>query len=58
MIIYYLKQFGLYYAGTEADGTIRFANSRARAFALRSMDAAIRKSKDIGGDVEIEERTL
>jgi lipid II:glycine glycyltransferase (peptidoglycan interpeptide bridge formation enzyme) len=57
--IYYVKQFNLYYAGTDPDGTINLANERRDAVALTNRDAAIKKCEELGKEhCEIEERNL
>lgn len=59
MVIYYVKQYGLYYGGTTQDGVIRFANVRSQAVALATREAAEIKANELGREeCEIEERVL
>lgn len=59
MTIYYVTQFGLYYAGRAPDGTIKFANARSGAVALKTRTAADAMCLEMGGETaEVEERTL
>jgi hypothetical protein len=59
MTIYYVKQFNLYYAGTDISGTIRFSNVRVGTPAFQTREAAEAKCKELGEEhCEIEERIL
>lgn len=59
MILYYVKQFNLYYAGTDQDGTLRFQNVRNGAVAKTTREAAEKLCDELGNDnCEIEERNI
>lgn len=59
MTLYYVKQFGLYYAGKDQDGTFRFTNTRAGTPAKTTRQAAEDLVKELGEEgCEIEERNL
>jgi hypothetical protein len=59
MTLYYVKQFGLYYAGKDKDGTFIFTNSRNGVPAKTTRDAADKLVEELGTDgCEVEERVL
>jgi len=59
MTLYYVKQFNLYYGGTDKDGTLVFCNSRRDAVCFDKQHIAALKCKELGEDIsEIEERIL
>jgi hypothetical protein len=58
MILYYVKQFNLYYAGVR-DGVLTFANSRRDAVAKTTRKGAEDLCDELGKEhCEIEERDL
>ena len=57
MTLYYVKQFNLYYAGTDKDGVLRFCNARRDAICFEQKHFAEAKCKELGEDIsEIEEK--
>lgn len=59
MTLYYVKQFGLYYAGKDPDGTIVFSNVRAGCPAKGTREAADKLVEEFGTEgCEVEERVL
>lgn len=59
MTLYYVKQFGLYYAGKDPDGTYVFTNTRVGTPAKNTRQAAEDLVKELGEEgCEIEERIL
>ena len=59
MTLYYVKQFNLYYAGKDPDGTYVFSNSRVGCPAKTTREAADELVKELGEEgCEVEERVL
>lgn len=53
MTLYYVKQFGLYYAGTDSDGTLKFTNVKREAVLKDSLES-VNDLFELLGNVECE----
>jgi hypothetical protein len=58
VILYYVKQFGLYYGGKDASGAIVFGNALDTGVPVTNKRAAEELVRELGGDCEIEERAF
>lgn len=59
MTLYYVNQFGLYYAGKDKDGTFVFTNTRIGTPAKSTREVADKLVEELGTEgCEVEERVL